>query len=68
MISDSPNLTGMFSETVEYLIHFGANGGQANASINLQTVPEPASIALLGGGLLALGGFTAKRRRKSKAA
>ena len=37
--------------------------GEIRGQIQLAVVPEPATVALLGGGLLALGGFGLARRR-----
>jgi hypothetical protein len=56
-------LPATFSNTETYKITFGAGGGTLNATI-LETaqVPEPASLALLGVGLLGVG-FVANRKR-----
>ena len=55
---------GTYSETVEYTIN--ANGvGSANSTVDIAPVPEPATYATFGVGLLALAsmGFVAARRR-----
>lgn len=57
----SPTLTSPYSETVEYILAFGGEGS-ANDTINLSAVPEPASLALLGVGILGVGIFKGRRR------
>ena len=53
---------GTYSETARYDITIGSAGGAANDTINLQAVPEPASMVLLGSGLCGVAGLI--RRRK----
>ena len=59
-VTASPDLTGPFSETTVYTIT-STGSGNANDTIDIATVPEPASIAIIGAGLLGLGGL--RRRR-----
>ncbi len=56
-------LSAGWSETIEYTITATGAGG-FNDGVDIQAVPEPASIAMLGSGLLGLAGFA--RRRFSK--
>jgi hypothetical protein len=45
----------MFSLTEVFTITAIAGGGTANDTIDLQAVPEPGTLALLGAGLIGLG-------------
>lgn len=63
-VTASPNLTGPFSETVEYIIHL-SGAGSVNDSINIQAVPEPASVAMLGVGMIGTGIMARRRRSKT---
>ena len=54
VVAATPTLTGLFSESVEYIVTF-AGPGTVNDTVNINTVPEPASLALLGSGLFAFG-------------
>ena len=61
----------LWSETVVYDIFFKATGGagqpqfaQDNSTVNIEAVPEPASLAIFGGALLGFG-LMRRRRRNS---
>lgn len=60
-IDATPSLAAPYSETAEFIVTVGAGGGSVNDTINISKVPEPASLAVLGLGLLGLG--VVRRRR-----
>jgi hypothetical protein len=59
-------LNGLYSETVHYTIRTNAAGASSNNTIDI-TVPEPASLGLVGVGLAALG-FLRRRDKNNDAA
>jgi hypothetical protein len=61
VVTQSPILTGPFSETTMYVIT-AIGLGNVNDTIDIADVPEPASMAIIGSGLLGLG---ALRRRRA---
>jgi hypothetical protein len=65
MLNLSPNITGVFSETAQYIIKIHGDGS-VNESINMSNpIPESTSMALLGSSLIGIGMI--KRRRTARA-
>jgi PEP-CTERM motif len=61
----TPNFTGLYSEAQEYQITFNTGGGEVNATIATYDAPEPASMAMLGVGMIGIGAVRRKRRAPS---
>jgi PEP-CTERM motif len=59
----SVNLTAPYSETVEYIFTATTDGATANASADILAAPEPASLSLLGFGIVGLGALRKKLRK-----
>jgi hypothetical protein len=57
---DPMDFTGTFSETAEYVIQTSGGSGSVNDTINISDAPEPASLAVLGVGIV---GVMFTRRR-----
>lgn len=61
------SVTGVapYSLTIETILTFGALGGHTSYDASLDPVPEPSSVALLGGVLLLTAGVLRRKLRKS---
>lgn len=63
IVNATPSLGALYSETEEFVITT-TGAGDVNDTIDITNVPEPASFAVLGAGLIALG-VTLRRRRSA---
>jgi hypothetical protein len=59
---DTPFISGIWSETVEYDVVMGDGGGTVNATINVNT-PEPGDLSILAVALIGLGVLVRPRKR-----